>query len=205
MSTLEKPTHELKPIPSWLVFSLIVAPLAFIGLIVHELGHGLTAQALGGEMLALWVFPGVELWPDFGASYNGRFTYMGLVRYLNGPDWTDTQSGWATLMGTGSTFIISVLALITLLVTQPKRRLTRFFLLSLALWYLDLLTYAIFPQLGLPHWVIVGGRTPEPVLGAELLGINRTLFTVAVVVICTGMTALLYRYLRNIPDDTPDL
>ena len=114
------PEPELEPMPAWLVFSMIFLPLAVVGLIVHELGHGLTAQALGGRFLGLWVFPGIELWPEFGDYYTGPFTYFGLTLFAGGPDWSDWQWGLAGLMGTGSTFIISVVALGLLLLLRPK-------------------------------------------------------------------------------------
>lgn len=202
--TPKNPPDDLKPIPMWLAFSFVFWPLAFVGLVVHELAHGLTAHALGGEFLALWVFPGIELWPDFGAPYDGTFTYFGLVRYLSGPGWADTERGWATLMGSGSTFVVGVVALIALLSIRPRNRWLRYLLISLALWYLDMLTYTVFPQLGLPHWIIVGGRTPEPVIGAERLGVDRTLFTVAVVFVCAGMSAALWRYLRHLSSANND-
>jgi len=188
-----------------LAFSFVFFPLAFIGLIVHELAHGLTAEVLGGEFLALWVFPGIELWPDFGAPYDGIFTYFGLVRYLSGMDWTDTERGWATLMGAGSTFIVSIIALIALLLSKPRNRWLRYTLISLALWYFDMLTYTIFPQLGLQHWIVLGGGTPEPVIGAEKLGVDRMLFTVGIAVTCTAMSLALWAYLRRMTHSSTHL
>ena len=180
-----------KSLPTVLAFSLVFFPLAFVGLIVHELGHGLTAEALGGQLVGLWVFPGVELWPDFGAAYDGNFAYFGLARYLTGLHWTDTERGWTTLMGSGSTFIVSVLALSALLTLKPRNRWRRYVLVSLALWYLDLLTYTVLPQLNLRHWIILGGRSAEPVIGAGRLGIGRAPFTIVVVVGCTVMSVMV--------------
>ena len=41
---------------------------------------------------------------------------------------------------------------------------------------LDLPFYVIWPQLGLRHWMILGGDSPEPLIGARLVGIPDGVF-----------------------------
>jgi hypothetical protein len=56
--------HPIKSTSAWgdvLIFALFLLAFGvarFIGILVHELGHGLSADALGGDFFALYVSPG---------------------------------------------------------------------------------------------------------------------------------------------------
>lgn len=55
---------------------------------------------------------------------------------------------------------------------------------------LDLPFYVVFPQIGLRHWVFLGGDRPEPLLGARKIGVPDPLFYVVTFLItfaCMGM------------------
>ena len=178
-------------------FLMILFFTALIGLFVHELGHGITTELLGGEFTGLYVFPGIEIYPDFGAEYPFRWGQVfGLVTSNPADHWTDWHRGLIALMGAGSTLIISPLALGVLWWKHPQNRIVRYTLICFALFFADIFTYSIMPTLGLRHWVIYGGRYAEPVRGAEMMGISPLVFVPLVVSISGMLTYGLYRYLR---------
>jgi hypothetical protein len=52
-------------------FLVTLALVWTASLALHEVCHGLTAQALGGQIVWLRVWPGVEVWPAPGQSSEG--------------------------------------------------------------------------------------------------------------------------------------
>jgi hypothetical protein len=60
---------------------------------------------------------------------------------------------------------------------------------------LDLPFYVIFPQIGLQHWIFLGGGEPEPLLGARKMGIPDPIFYLIVVLTTLG---LIFLYFENI-------
>ena len=72
------------------VFTLLVAfgLVGVVGLLVHELGHGFTAEVLGGKFVGLYVMPGVQIWPHPGEQFpNDWQGYIGLIDFNYGPEW----------------------------------------------------------------------------------------------------------------------
>ncbi len=59
---------------------------------------------------------------------------------------------------------------------------------------LDLPFYVLFPQIGLPHWILLGGKSPEPLIGAREIGIAEPTFY-----IMTTLTTLALLYVYLIP------
>lgn len=176
-----------------------------IGLLVHEWGHALTGAAMGAEIKGVYVYPGVEIYPDFGDRYPYRWgTKLGaaIVDEL-GLGWADWQHGLVSVMGSGSTLMVSYLGIRLLYALRPRRRFWRYLLIALALYFFDILSYSLFPQLGLRHWIVFGGRFAEPVYGAERMGIPSWLFVTVVVVICMQLIWALARFVRGIPEPAP--
>lgn len=180
-----------------LQFVVILAVMAFIGLLVHEFGHGLSAVFQGGEIDGIYVFPGIEIYPDFGTRYQGDYpNNPGLARTSPGqPFFTDAQSGFVTLMGAGATFAFSVVGLFGLYILAPRKRLLQFVWVALAIWYLDIVTYTFLPSIGLRHWIIIGGSNPEPLNGAERMGISSGLFMAYVAVVGILWTAAIIAWI----------
>ncbi len=163
---------------TFLRFALIMALTALLGLLVHELGHGLTAAALGGRFTGLYVWPGVQVWPHPGAPYPREWQgWFGVATYLPGADWQ--RGGWrfglVSLMGSGTNFLLAALALGCLWLCRPRGGV-RLVLLAEACMFLDLTAYTFFPLLGLRHFLLIGGRIPEPLNGALEMGIPAGVF-----------------------------
>jgi hypothetical protein len=164
-------------------------------LFVHEFGHGFTVEALGGDFVALYARPGFQIYPRPGLRYEGEWgTAFAKLVYSVDQDWDDWREGLVGLMGCGTNLVLAALALGGLWAARPRGWL-RHLLIAEALMFTDMLLYTVLPELfGLPNMVFVGGRTPEPVNGAELLGCPRPLFVVLVVIVSALMTWSLVRY-----------
>lgn len=164
--------------PAWLVLLFILATL------VHELGHGLTALALGGEFNHLYIFPGVELWPELGKAYSGFWPgNVALTFFRGGTHWQEWQVGLTLFMGSGSTLLLSFVAVFLLWWLEPRRILEKF-LVTLSFGFLDMLLYIFLPMIGLRHIVFIGGDKPEPLLGAMRMGFPPG-FSLAVVLLAS--------------------
>ena len=177
---------------------IVVILMLFMGLIIHEVGHGLTAQLLGGEFHRLFVFPGMEVWPDPGQPYEGDWGLrVGIAEIEWVEDWESWQNGLVLLMGSGSTLLLACAALAILWIFRPERGLA-YGLSGVALFYMDILFYTLMPAwFGLPHWIFFGGHDPEPLIGAEMLGIPRTVFIALVLIVSILMTISLAGYWVN--------
>ncbi len=167
--------------------SVIVFVLLF-GLFTHELGHGFTAMVFGAEITYIEIMPGIQLYPEIKRiEWDGN---VGSIGHLSlDSEW---KSGLATLMGSGSTAIVAYLAIVALYALRPKGTL-RFalFLVSL-IFAIDIVAYSILPKFGLQHWIIIGGTSPEPLIGALMLGVSETAFYTATIlhfIVSYGLTA----------------
>jgi hypothetical protein len=45
----------------------------FVSMFLHEVWHGLAAEALGGDFVWLRILPGIEIWPASDGSLGHRF------------------------------------------------------------------------------------------------------------------------------------
>lgn len=158
-------------------FLVTLALVWVASLILHEVGHGLTAQALGGQVNWLRVRPGIEVWPLPGQRSKGPWgdTAIAAVGYTTGPDWGpgSWQDGVVGIMGSGSNLLLAALALGSLWLFRPRGWL-RLLLMAQALMFADLLLYCTLPEFfGLPHYLFYGGDVAEPLNGAERLGCPR--------------------------------
>lgn len=167
-----------------LIFVLVLGLFVVVNTFVHEFGHCLTIDAVGGECDGVYLMPGVRVWPltAFGQPYPYAWdNYIGLTVYAQAAP-TDQARGLVSVMGSGSVAIISLLALVGLYVFRPQGWL-RFPLLAQSFMFPDLLFYTILPHwFGLRHLFFIGGDTPEPLNGAIKMGISESAFITAVLV-----------------------
>jgi hypothetical protein len=181
----------MKAIRSTLVFLLVLGLITLTNVLVHEFGHCLTINAVGGKCEGVYVMPGVRAWPltAFGEPYSGAWgKAIGRVSYDQGAP-TLQADGLASVMGSGSVAALSLLALVGLYIFHP-RGWARFPLLAQSLMFLDLLFYVILPHwFGLRHLFFIGGASPEPLNGAINMGIRESVFIAGVLIYSALMTA----------------
>jgi len=110
---------------------------------------------------------------------------------------TQFASGLMSLGGSLTTNIASwLIALILLTVSLGYK--TQLALKILGLFgFLDLPLYVLFPQLGLPHWIFIGGCTPEPLIGARKMGIPDPIFYTMVILSTLGLVFAYFKPLRD--------
>ncbi len=181
----------MRTIGNILIFVIILAVFAAINMVLHELGHCYTINAVGGKCGSIYIMPGVKIWPltEFGQHYpNAWNNVIGLTVYAK-PAPTDPADGFVSLMGSGSVAALSLLALFLIFIFRPLNWV-RFPLLAQSLMFLDLLFYTILPHwFKLRHFFFVGGNPPEPLNGALKMGIPESMFIAGVLIYSTLMLA----------------
>ena len=85
-----------------------------------------------------------------------------------------------------------VIAIVLLKISLSKRVEVALKVLGL-FGMLDLTFYIIFPQMGLGHWIFLGGHSAEPLNGARMMGIpDLALYSV----IATSTFCLAFLYFK---------
>jgi len=174
-----------------LIFLLI--PIGLIMDFVHESGHALWATTAGGRLVYmkiayLEIYPRLAITPEF---------QLGLTS-IEGIAYGSAAYGLMLLGGSMTTNIASwTLALILFRGDLPRN--VQVMLKFLGLFgFLDLPFYIIFPQLGLYHWIFLGGGCgPEPLIGARMVGIPDPIFYLVVVISTLGQVFLYSKTLRG--------
>jgi hypothetical protein len=180
-----------------LVFLLALLVAALVATPIHEAGHCVTVELLGGTCAGMYTWPGFELWPDFGQPAPGAWGMeIAYMVYEPGPGWEadDWQRGLVTLMGSGSNLLLASLALTYLSISKPKGIL-KILLGAEAFMFLDIVLYTFLPLIGLRHLFLVGGDKPEPLQGALRLGIPQEAFLAAIFGVLILYTYTLARIL----------
>ncbi|MDH5460603.1 MAG: hypothetical protein OEZ29_05585 [Candidatus Bathyarchaeota archaeon] len=175
-----------------LLFGLaLLIPLGLVMDFIHESGHAIWGTAAGGRLTYMQVayfeiYPQPAITPEFRLGYA---QVEGLT--------TQFASGLMSLGGSLTTNIASwLIALILLTVSLGYK--TQLALKILGLFgLLDLPLYVLFPQLGLSHWIFMGGRTPEPLLGARKVGIPDPVFYIIVILSTLGLLFTYFKPLRE--------
>lgn len=166
---------------------VLFIPLGLVMDLVHEFGHAIWGIAVGGRLTYmkiayLEIYPRLALTSTFvlGSTGIGGLT-------------TQFASGLMSLGGSLTTNIFAwLLALI--LLTMKFGYKTQVALKLLGLFgILDLPFYVIFPQIGLQHWIILGGGIPEPLIGARMMGIPDPAFYTMVALTTLGLMFLYFK------------
>lgn len=192
------------PVGRWLlILAVFLVTLALVwaaSLVLHEVGHGLAAEAVGGDVIWLRVWPGIEVWPAVGQPVEGAWgTAIARLAFTTGTGWgpDSWQDGVISLMGSGTNLILAALALGGLWLFRPRGWL-RLLLVAQVLMFADLLLYCTLPEfLGLPHYLVFGGSSSEPVDGAAMLGCPRWVFIALTALVSALMAWGLVAYLRR--------
>lgn len=169
---------------------VLFIPLGLVMDFVHEFGHALWGIALGGRLdyIKITFF---EIYPRFAITPQFCLGYV-VVTGLAGFEY-----GLFLLGGSLTTNIVSwLLALI--LLKRSLRYKTQVALRILGLFgLLDLPFYVLFPQIGLQHWIFLGGDTPEPLIGARKMGMPDPAFYIMVFLTTLGLIFLYFKPLRE--------
>jgi len=165
------------------VAALLVC-VAIVGLVVHEAGHALTALALGERIEGIVVMPGIRLHPRLALE-----PWDGTVASIQ-HSWPGRPklAGLSLFMGSGATCLLAWLALAVLAITPDRHPARSLLITTVILFGIDIVAYSVLPQLGLRHWLVIGGRTAEPLVGASLMGISREWFVVALAMHALGLS-----------------
>jgi hypothetical protein len=174
---------------------LILIAIAFIPLgllmdLAHEFGHALWGIAAGGELVYLKIayfeiYPNLALTTTFVLGY----VEVGSLR-------TGFAQGLFLLGGSLTTNIVAwLLGLFLLRVHIGYRKQVALKTLGF-FGILDLPLYVLFPQIGLQHWILLGGNIPEPLIGARHIGMADPAFYTVVVFTTLGLLLLYFARFR---------
>ncbi len=171
-----------------LVLPLVLfIPLGVAMDFVHEFGHAIWGSIVGGTLNYMQV-TWIVVYPRLAMTHVFR---LGCVE-VTGLS-TLFSHGVFLLGGSLTTNIVSWLLAIILL-KRDFRHNKRVALMMLGFFgLLDLPFYVLFPQIGLRHWILLGGESPEPLIGAREMGIADPIFYILVTLTTLG---LLYVYLK---------
>jgi len=163
--------------------------------LVHELGHGFLGTIAGGRFAYLQIAYFI-LYPSLAVTSDFRLG----VALIEGLPYGSFAYGLMLLGGSMMTNVASW----TIAIIQHFKRFkgrTRFALKVVGfLGMLDLPLYIILPQMGLSHWLIMGGREPEPLQGARMIGIPDYAF---LFLAALSTSCLFYLHFKQICIKTP--
>jgi len=169
---------------------ILFIPLGLVMDFVHESGHALWGIATGGRFRYMKV-AFFEIYPRFAISSEfvlGSVYVEGLAGF---------EYGLFLLGGSLTTNIVAWLLGVILLKAKFGYR-TQVALKILGLFgTLDLLFYVVLPQIGLQHWIFLGGSGPEPLIGARKIGLPDPIFYVIVILTTLGLSFLYSRLVRE--------
>jgi hypothetical protein len=203
---------------------LLIFPLYFLTMVVvHELGHALSAAYLVPGEIRLYVWPGYELYPDWGRQFpetwperSPAMTYVlpdtapgqwrftpGVPPYAvwndGGPKTLERNVHLTRLMGSASTLLFALAAL-TLLTWLKPRGLMLWLLAAGALLHLDILTGTVFPVFfDARHLYFWGSSAPEAVDALAGIGVPAGVAITAIGVLSLLQSLWLYYLLALNP------
>lgn len=162
---------------------VLFLPMGFAMDFVHEFGHAIWGVSLGGrfsymQIAYFEIYPRLGITPQFCL---GQVVVMGLAEF---------ESGLFLLGGSLTTNVVSWFLVLALLKTKLGHSTQIALKMSGLFGLLDLPFYVFFPQIGLRHWVFLGGDKPEPLLGARKIGVPDPLFYIVTVLVTFGLTSL---------------
>ena len=174
-----------------LMVLVLFVPLGLAMDLIHECGHAVWGTAIGGRLTCMKIAY-LEIYPQLAITPNFE---LGLAR-AEGLK-TDFSHGFMLIGGSMTTNIASWLLALVMLGAKlgPNTQLVLKIMGLFGL--LDLPFYVVFPQIGLRHWIFLGGHTPEPLMGSRMLGIHDPVFYSIVFLTTLGLTFLYFESLRK--------
>jgi len=128
-----------------------------------------------------------EIYPRFA------ITSQFVLGYVEVEGLAGFSYGLFLLGGSMTTNIVSWLLALILVKTKLGSK-TKVALRILGLFgILDLPFYVIFPQIGLQHWIFLGGKMPEPLVGARRMSIPDPAFYTMTVLTTLGLVFLYFK------------
>jgi len=169
----------------------LLIPLGLFMDFIHEFGHAIWGTAVGGTLASMKIAY-FEIFPRPAITSQFVLGYVD-VHGLS----TDSQYGLFLLGGSLTTNIVSwVLALTQLKLNLGQKKSVALKTLGL-FGLLDLPLYVLLPQIGLQHWLFLGGHVPEPLIGARKIGIPDIVFYVIVAFATLDLIFLYFKPLRQ--------
>lgn len=172
--TSERKLHLNLSDYTWMGF--IGFAIGFVmGASIHESGHAIVALSYGRHIEELRIGPCLQIYPKLKlVTINRDF---GEVQH--DPPQSRLEEGLREIAGSGSTAIVAFLGMILLRRLHLTRRksFTACVVNIVLAW--DIISYSIFPRIGLRHWIFVGGADTEPLRGVILLGIPEFAYYVS--------------------------
>ena len=133
------------------------------------------AMSYGRHIQELRIGPFLKIYPKIEIVYVSN----DFGEVLHDPPQTPPEEGLREIAGSGLTAVVAILG-ITLLRWLPlsSRKRLAFCVANLVLAW-DIISYSIFPRIGLRHWIIAGGTDAEPLRGALLLGMTECTYYIS--------------------------
>ena len=177
----------------FLLLIVLFIPLGLVMDLVHESGHAVWGTVVGGRLIYmkityLEIYPRLRISPQF---------CLGCVN-VDGLAYGSVAYGLMLLGGSMTTNIASWILGLILFKTSFGNR-TQASLKVLGLFgILDLPFYVVFPQIGLGHWIFLGGESgPEPLKVARIIGLPDPAFYLMVALLTFGLVLLYSKTLRE--------
>lgn len=195
---------------------LLLVPLYFAAMVLlHELGHALTAGLLIPGEVRLYVWPGVELLPDVGREFPetwpARIPAMTYVRPEVQMQWTYTPGippyvikeavdgqriernhNITKLMGSTITLLFSLASLGLIALLKPEG-FARRLLAAGSLFHVDILLGTEMPYFDARHLYFWGSERPEALDALADLGAPPSLAAAAILTVSLLELVALYR------------
>ncbi|MGQ9623870.1 MAG: hypothetical protein ACUVT9_00700 [Candidatus Bathycorpusculaceae bacterium] len=175
---------------TFLLPAALFIPLGLIMDFVHEFGHAMWGTLTGGSLTYMQIAY-FQVYPKIAVT--SHFA-LGLTA-MDGLVYGSFEYGLMLLGGSMTTNIFSwILALIPLKTNFGNKEQTALKILGFfGAAYLPF--YIVFPQIGLNHWILLGGSEPEPLVGARMMGIpTYVLYTIT----ATSTIGLILLYSKSL-------
>jgi hypothetical protein len=178
---------------SLLLPALLFVPFGLLMDLVHECGHAMLGMLTGGTLTYMKIAY-LEIYPRIAITTQFQ---LGLTR-VDGLAYGSFEHGLMLLGGSLTTNIVSWI-LGAVLATASLSLKARTALKVLGVFgILDLPFYIVFPQIGLGHWIFIGGQHgPEPLIGARMMGMPDLMLYLLTALSTFGLVLLYSEAVRQ--------